>query len=124
MWSHRLFLATGEAKYLDMVEAVMYNAFHSGWSLEGDRFFYPNPLASRGTTRPAWFACACCPPNVCRFVPAIPGYAYAVGQSPDAGGSGEALPRLYINLYSSGTATIPLGDRTLAVRQETAYPWD
>jgi DUF1680 family protein len=80
LWAQRLFLATGQASYLDVVEAVLWNAFPSGWSRSGDRFFYPNPLASRGAERQAWFACACCPPNVARFAPQVPGLVLATGK--------------------------------------------
>ncbi len=79
LWAQRLFLATGHARYLDVVEAVLWNAFPSGWSRSGDAFFYPNPLASRGAVRQPWFPCACCPPNVTRFVPQVPGLVFATG---------------------------------------------
>ena len=82
----------------------MYNAFHSGWSLEGDRFFYPNPLALRGVMRQAWFACACCPPNVCRFVPSLPGYAYAVRPgSPEADAGGRRQSSALTSSTSAST---------------------
>ena len=96
MWNHRMFLLTGDAKYIDLVERVIYNGFLSGVSMEGNRFFYPNPLESpKGQARSPWFDCACCPSNVVRFVPSIPGYAYAH--------RGDIL---YINLFIGGSATV------------------
>ena len=85
MWNHRLFLLHGDAKYLDVLERIVYNGFLSGVSLDGERFFYPNPLASDGERsfnmgqkgRSAWFDCSCCPTNVVRFLPSMAGYVYA-----------------------------------------------
>jgi DUF1680 family protein len=115
LWNHRLFLLEGDAKYLDVLERVIYNGFLSGVSLEGDRFFYPNPLAAdrRGCERQAWFGCACCPTNVVRFVPSVPGYAYA-----------HTADAVYVNLFIGGSATVPLGASAVVLRQETNYPWD
>ncbi len=79
LWNHRLFLLHGDSKYIDILERTLYNSFLSGVGMSGDKFFYPNPLESRGKhSRSPWFACACCPSNVTRFVPQIPGYFYAV----------------------------------------------
>lgn len=114
MWNYRMFLLTGEGKYLDVLERVIYNGFLSGVSLEGDRFFYPNPLEEhRGRQRSPWFDCACCPSNVVRFVPSIPGYAYAHrGQT------------LYVNLFIGGSAVVEMGGNSLRLRQQTRYPWE
>lgn len=112
--NHRLFLLHGDAKYIDILEKTLYNSMLSGVSLTGDRFFYPNPLESDGThERQAWFGCACCPSNVARFIPAIPGYIYAV-----AGND------LYINLYISDDAVINAGNRQISVSQTANFPWD
>ena len=114
MWNHRLFLLHGDAKYMDVVERVIYNGFLSGISMTGNRFFYPNPLASKGNrARSPWFGCACCPVNVVRFVPSIPGYAYAVRGN-----------NIYVNLFLNGTAEIKLKDQTVKLTQKTNYPWD
>lgn len=112
MWSHRLFLARAHAEHADLVERVIYNAFHSGWGLSGDRFFYPNPLASPGAERAGWFKCACCPPNVCRFVPSIPGMAYARSER-----------ELYVVQFIAGRAEVPLAAGPVVVTQRTEYPW-
>jgi hypothetical protein len=109
-----MFLLKGDAQYVDVLERVMYNAVLSGVSMNGDTFFYPNPLGSyRGAERSSWFACACCPPNVLRFIAGVGGYAYAQR-------SGD----LYVNLFASGRATIERPGGALTVRQETRYPWD
>ena len=113
-FNHRLFLLHGDGKYIDILEKTLYNSMLSGVSLSADRFFYPNPLESNGQhERQAWFGCACCPSNVARFVPAIPGYIYAV--------SGDEL---YVNLFISNDADIKMGDKKLSVSQKANFPWD
>jgi hypothetical protein len=75
LWNYRMLLLRGEAKYVYVFERVLYNGLLSGIALSGDRFFYPNPLASFGQhERSPWFSCACCPGNITRFMPSIPGY--------------------------------------------------
>ena len=114
LWNHRMFLLHGDAKYIDVLERVLYNGFLSGVSLEGDKFFYPNPLASDGKhQRSPWFDCACCPTNVVRFVPSVPGYAYA--QQSDS---------VYINLFVGGSAKIRIEGNDVRLTQQTDYPWD
>ena len=72
--NYRMFLLHGDAKYFDVLERTLYNGLISGVSLEGNGFFYPNPLESAGQhARKAWFGCACCPSNICRFIPSVPG---------------------------------------------------
>ncbi|HUV00551.1 MAG TPA: glycoside hydrolase family 127 protein [Bacteroidales bacterium] len=112
--NHRLFLLHGESKYIDILEKTLYNSMLSGVSLSADRFFYPNPLESNGQhERSAWFGCACCPSNIARFVPAIPGYIYAVTDED-----------LYVNLFISGDADITFGENKVRITQETGFPWD
>jgi DUF1680 family protein len=113
-FNHRLFLLHGESKYYDVLEKTLYNAMLSGVSVSADRFFYPNPLESHGQhERSAWFGCACCPSNICRFIPALPGYIYAVTKND-----------LYINLFASNSAEMKVGSNTVSVYQKTSYPWD
>ena len=113
-WNYRMFLATGESKYVDVYERAMYNGVMSGVSLSGDKFFYDNPLESMGQhERQKWFGCACCPGNVTRFVASVPGYIYAV--------SGDDI---YINLYAKGNAEIVTANNKVSLSQETNYPWD
>jgi DUF1680 family protein len=113
-FNQRLFLLHGETKYIDVLEKTLYNSMLSGVSLSGDRFFYPNPLESNGQhLRQAWFGCACCPSNVARFVPAIPGYVYAVKDK-----------ELYVNLFISNDANITIGNIKVNVSQKANFPWD
>ncbi len=114
LWNHRMFLLHGNAKYIDVLEKVIYNGFLAGVSMKGDEFFYQNPLASDGSyQRSSWFDCACCPPNVARFIPSIPGYAYA-HQGND----------LYVNFFVGGNAVIITSSNTIYLKQQTSYPWD
>jgi len=113
-FNHRLFLLHGQSKYIDILEKTLYNSMLSGVSLSADRFFYPNPLESNGHhQRQAWFGCACCPSNVARFVPAIPGYIYAVTDK-----------ELYVNLFISNDAGITIGKRKVNISQKANFPWD
>jgi DUF1680 family protein len=113
-FNQRLFLLHGQSKYIDVLEKTLYNSMLSGVSLSADRFFYPNPLESKGQQqRQAWFGCACCPSNVARFVPAIPGYIYAVTDND-----------LYINLFISNEANVSLGEKKVNIVQKANFPWD
>ena len=112
--NHRLFLMHGESKYYDILEKTLFNSMLSGVSLSADRFFYPNPLESYGQhERSAWFGCACCPSNVARFIPAIPGYIYAATEN-----------ELYVNLYVTNSAGIDMGGRRVEISQKADYPWE
>lgn len=94
--NYRLFLLHGDAKYFDVLERTLYNGLISGVSLDGGSFFYPNPLASTGGySRKPWFGCACCPSNICRFIPSLPGYVYAVKDD-----------QVYVNLFLSNRAEL------------------
>ena len=113
-WNHRMFLLSGDAKYLDVLERVLYNGIISGIGLSGDAFFYPNPLTSYGQhQRSPWFTCACCPSNVTRFVPSVPGYVYAT-QGRD----------MFINLFVQNEAQIQTDEGRIRIEQKTDYPWD
>ena len=113
-FNHRMFSMHGEGKYFDVLEKTLYNGALSGVNLAGDRFFYPNPLESNGQhERSPWFGCACCPSNVARFIPAIPGYIYSVTDKD-----------LYLNLFASNSAEISFGKHDVKISQETNYPWD
>lgn len=114
MWNHRLFLLHGDSKYIDVLERIIYNGFLAGISMQGNTFFYPNPLASNGGyQRSPWFGCACCPANVVRFVPSIPGYIYA-----------RMDDTIYVNLFIAGQAEIKLDGGKVKLTQQTRYPWD
>ncbi|HSW02177.1 MAG TPA: glycoside hydrolase family 127 protein [Sedimentisphaerales bacterium] len=112
-WNHRMFLMRGDAKYLDVLERTLYNAALSGISMKGDTFFYPNVLESAGGhARSPWFDCSCCPSNVARFIPSVPGYVYAT-QGKD----------VYVSLYIGGDATLTTADNKIKLSQQTEYPW-
>ena len=111
--NYRLFLLHGDAKYFDVLERTLYNGLISGISLDGGSFFYPNPLASdSGYSRKPWFGCACCPSNISRFVPSLPGYVYAVKDR-----------QVYVNLFLSNRAELKVNDKKVVLEQETSYPW-
>ncbi len=121
-WTHRLNLATGDASFADFMERSAYNGFVSGYSLNGDSYFYVNPLESKGTHhRQPFFGCACCPSNVTRAIPSMPGYFYATSESPEAKNGDDTI---VINMFATGSANIDLGDKTVLVEQETRYPYD
>jgi DUF1680 family protein len=119
-WSHRLFLLTGEGRYVDVFERAAYNGFLSGVSLDGDRFFYSNPLVYDGATknnhghagRAPWFGCACCPPNLLRTLAAFASYVYAV-----------RADSLYVNVYAASDAVVDLAATRVHITQLTDYPW-
>ncbi|MBO0321818.1 glycoside hydrolase family 127 protein [Muricauda sp. CAU 1633] len=120
-WNHRLHNLTGEVKYFDVIERTLYNGLISGLSLDGEKFFYPNALESDGVykfnqgacTRKDWFDCSCCPTNVIRFIPAMPGLIYS-----------KTDDTIFVNLYAANDATVDLKDQTVQVGQETSYPWN
>jgi len=120
-WNHRLHNISGNSKYFDVIERTLYNGLISGLSLDGKKFFYPNALESDGVikfnqgscTRSDWFDCSCCPTNLIRFIPSIPGLIYSTKKD-----------ILYVNLYASNTAKIALQNTNLEISQKTNYPWD
>lgn len=112
--NYRLFLLHGHSKYYDVLERTLYNGLISGVSIDGGAFFYPNPLESIGQhQRQPWFGCACCPSNVSRFIPSLPGYVYAVKNS-----------ALYVNLFLSNNAEINVNGNNVKLSQQTTYPWN
>jgi DUF1680 family protein len=112
--NHRLFLLHGESKYYDVLERTLYNGLISGVSLDGGRFFYPNPLESIGQhQRQPWFGCACCPSNVSRFIPSLPGYVYAVKDA-----------NVFVNLFMANNANLTVNGKKLNLVQQTGYPWN
>jgi uncharacterized protein len=120
-WNQRMFLLSGDARYVDVLERSLYNAALAGVSLEGNTFFYPNPLESDGRyafnhgalSRKPWFDASCCPTNLARFIPSIPDYLYAV--------QGDAL---FVNLFAASRASTAVGGTRVAVQQTGDYPWN
>lgn len=121
MWNQRMFLLKGDAKYYDVLERTLYNGFLAGISIKGNEFFYPNPLScdakyafNQGAlSRKPWFDCSCCPSNIVRFLPSLPGYIYAVRNN-----------ELYVNLYMSNEAEVKIGKLDVKITQTSNYPWD
>ena len=114
LWNQRMNQLTGDSKYIDVLERSLYNGALAGISLGGDRFFYVNPLESKGDHhRQEWYGCACCPSQLSRFLPSIGNYIYA--SSDDA---------LWVNLYIGNTGQIRIGETDILLTQETDYPWD
>lgn len=120
-WSHRMHNLSGEVRYFDVIERTLYNGLISGLSLDGVHFFYPNALESdavfgfnRGAlTRQPWFDCSCCPTNIIRFLPSLPGLIYSKTDN-----------SIYVNLYMGNEAKVDLKDSAVHLTQETNYPWD
>ena len=120
-WNQRLFQLTGNSKYYDIIERSLYNGLLSGISSDGINFFYPNPLESDGTykfnqgacTRQHWFDCSCCPTNMIRFLPSIPGLIYS-----------KHNDSLYVNLFISNKTNLKMNDNDIELTQSTNYPWD
>jgi DUF1680 family protein len=122
LWNHRLFLLTGDAKYIDIFERTLYNGFLAGVGMDGESFFYVNPLSCDGQyqfnrfshlTRQPWYDCSCCPTNVVRLLPSLSGYIYAV--------QGDTF---YVNLYMTNSAAIDVNKTAVKISQETSYPWN
>jgi DUF1680 family protein len=128
-WNYRMFLLHGDSKYIDVLEKSLYNGLLSGVGLDGKSFFYTNAMqvkhagdgsGSNGFTsgdveaaRSGWFECSCCPTNMARLLPAVPGYMYA--QKDD---------NLYVNLFINGTAALTISKTPVQLVQQNNYPWD
>ncbi|MDD5230450.1 MAG: glycoside hydrolase family 127 protein [Candidatus Marinimicrobia bacterium] len=119
-WNQRLFRLIGDSRYYDIIERTLYNGLISGISLDGKKFFYPNPLESDGkynfnqgaATRQPWFDCSCCPTNLIRFLPSVPELIYATDKD-----------SIYINLFISSKAQVVINKKKIELIQQTAYPW-
>jgi len=120
-WNTRLFMLTGDGKYFDVIERILYNALIAGISLDGKSFFYVNPLECDGVfkfnsgslTRQPWFDCSCCPTNLIRFIPAMPGLLYGVHDD-----------TLFVNLYASNNAEVNVGNSVVRIEESSEYPWN
>jgi DUF1680 family protein len=113
-WAHRMALLEGDGTYADVMEQALYNNALSGLSLDGERFFYDNPLASRGDHhRWTWHRCPCCPPNIARLVASLGSYLYST-----------APGELAVHLYAQGHADVEVDGVAVSLSQTTDYPWD
>lgn len=114
LWNNRMNLLSGDAKYADVLERALYNGVLSGVSLEGDLFFYVNPLESDGNHhRRRWFGCACCPSNISRFIPSVGNYIYLQREN-----------ELYVNLFIGSETNTEVGGKKVNLVQQTNYPWE
>ncbi|MFL9485310.1 glycoside hydrolase family 127 protein [Chitinophagaceae bacterium LWZ2-11] len=120
-WNERMFLLHGDAKYIDVLEKVLYNGLISGVGLDGKSFFYTNAMQVSNSfnhpdmeaTRSGWFECSCCPTNLARLIPSIPGYIYAQKQND-----------LFVNLFIAGSADVTINNKNVKINQQNNYPWD
>ncbi len=113
-WNNRMNLLTNEAKYANVLERSLYNGVLPGVSLEGDLFFYVNPLESDGDHhRKRWFGTACCPSNIARFIPSLGNYIYIVNDK-----------ELFVNLFIGSSTGLVFGETKVDLIQKTDYPWD
>jgi len=114
LWNWRMSQFSGDGKYIDVMERALYNGALAGISLSGDRFFYVNPLESLGDHhRQEWYGCACCPSQICRFLPSIGNYIYGISEN-----------AIWVNLYMGNSANLNLGGKDITLTQQTRYPWD
>ena len=120
-WNERMFLLHGDSKYIDVLEKILYNGLISGVGLDGKSFFYTNAMQIKNSfthpdmeaERSGWFPCSCCPTNVVRLLPSVPGYMYA--QKDD---------KIFANLFISGSATLYISGKPVKITQQNNYPWD
>jgi DUF1680 family protein len=120
-WNQRMFQLHGDAKYIDVLEKILYNGLSSGVGLDGKSFFYTNAMQVKNNFkhvdmeggRSGWFECSCCPTNVCRLLPSVPGYMYA-----------QKEEKVFVNLFASSTASLMVQQKPVTIIQQNNYPWD
>jgi DUF1680 family protein len=120
-WNYRMFLLHGHAKYMDVLEKTLYNGLISGVSMDGKSFFYTNAMeikngfnhADKEGARSGWFTCSCCPTNVTRLIPSIPGYVY-----------GTKNNEVFVNLFVTSNSNIIVQNKKIQITQQNNYPWE
>lgn len=113
-WNQRMNSLTGDSKYIDVLERSLYNGALDGLSLSGDRFFYGNPLASRGQhQRREWFGTACCPANIARLVASLGNYIYTKNDN-----------GIWVNLFVGSETRQMIGKNDVSLKMQTDYPWN
>ncbi len=119
-WNERMFLLHGDTKYIDVLEKILYNGLISGIGLDGKTFFYTNAMqVTNSFTHPdlepersGWFPCSCCPTNLVRLLPSVPGYIYAQKDN-----------NVYVNLFISSNVSMHIQNKEVAISQQNNYPW-
>lgn len=120
-FNSRMFLLHGDSKYIDILEKSLYNGLISGVGMDGNSFFYTNAMqihnsfthGSMEATRSGWFPCSCCPTNVTRLIPSVPGYVYA-----------QRGNDFFVNLFVAGSADVLINNKQVNITQQNNYPWD
>ena len=120
-FNYRMFLLHGDSKYIDVLEKTLYNGLISGVGMDGKSFFYTNAMQIKNSfshpdmeaTRSGWFPCSCCPTNVVRLIPSVPGYVYAQKDN-----------NVYVNLFINGNTTLNVNNKQVQIVQQNNYPWD
>jgi DUF1680 family protein len=120
-WNHRMFLLHGDSKYIDILEKSLYNGLISGVGMDGKSFFYTNAMEIKSgidhkdmeAGRSGWFPCSCCPTNVTRLIPSIPGYMYAQKDN-----------NVYVNLFATSNTSIEVNKKQVQIAQQNNYPWE
>jgi uncharacterized protein len=120
-WNQRMFQLHGDSKYIDVLEKILYNGLISGVGLDGKSFFYTNAMQIRTSfkhrdmegERSGWFECSCCPTNICRLLPSMPGYMYA-----------QKDEKLFVNLFASSDALFTVLGKPVTIAQQNNYPWE
>jgi uncharacterized protein len=119
-WNQRMFQLHGDSKYIDVLEKILYNGLISGVGLDGKSFFYTNAMQVKNNfhhhsleqERSGWFDCSCCPTNVTRLLPSVPGYMYAQ--------NGNAV---FVNLFINSNSSVTINGKTVDIEQLNHYPW-
>lgn len=119
-FNFRMFLLTRDARYMDVAEIALFNNVLAGVNMEGNRFFYVNPLEADGSTtfnhgqagRSPWFNTACCPSNLARLIPQVPGLIYS-----------HSADNIFVTFYAGSETTVPLAEGKVLLRQMTDYPF-
>ena len=128
-WNQRMFMLHGSSKYIDILEKSLYNCLISGIGLDGKSFFYTNAMEIKNTSkaqggngfitgkveaeRSGWFECSCCPTNLVRLIPSIPGYMYAQKDN-----------NIYVNLFINSSTELNIHNSLVQIEQKNNYPWD
>lgn len=120
-WNQRMFQLHGDSKYIDVLEKILYNGLISGVGLDGKSFFYTNAMQVKNNfhhnslepERAGWFDCSCCPTNMTRLLPSLPGYMYA-----------QKGKDVFVNLFINSNSSLMIDGKTVELVQQNNYPWN